>query len=108
MIDVLLKPYEDELFYSWLARSYVKNCYPDYKMFSLQVMGRRDTNPSFEFINKIEEAEQRNMHRYNTDMNITNEQQRCTLMGILILPYQAIIYTLKYRQEHIQKCFRKN
>ena len=61
MIDVLLEPYEDELFYSWLARSYVKNCYPDYKTFSFQVMGRRDTNPSFDFINKIEDDEQKNI-----------------------------------------------
>lgn len=63
MIDVLLEPYEDELFYSWLARSYVKNCYPDYKTFSFQVMGRRDTNPSFDFINKIEDDEQENIKK---------------------------------------------
>lgn len=53
MIDVLPVPYKDELFYSWLARCYVKNCYPDYKTFSHQIMGRCDTNPSFEFVNKI-------------------------------------------------------
>lgn len=63
MIDVLPQPYEDELFYSWLARCYVKNCYPDYKTFSFQVMGRRDTNPSFEFINRIEEDELENMKK---------------------------------------------
>lgn len=57
MIDVLPEIYEDELFYSWLARCYVRNCYPDYKMFSHQVMGRRDTNPNFEFINAITDNE---------------------------------------------------
>lgn len=63
MIDILPVPYKDELFYSWLARCYVKNCYPDYKIFSSQIMGRASTNPSFEFVNKITEAELDNMKR---------------------------------------------